>query len=191
MMVNWGLNLTEARLAQIRRDGAKLWFQNIGQTRYTDGFLMLKAGAIGRRQWKVNGGGYSNHYNGFTGSGDLALLFPSTEGSLPTVALKCMSEGADDHRYATLLERLVQKAREGGPEAKAAATRAQRAYDEVLAACHVGPRGTVQEDGRIDNFLDFEDKETYDRFRRRIAGHILRLQGLLHQEEVGIRDAND
>ena len=34
MMVNWGLNLTEPRLARIRAAGAKLWFQNIGKSRY-------------------------------------------------------------------------------------------------------------------------------------------------------------
>ncbi|HNT89419.1 MAG TPA: hypothetical protein PKL84_16275, partial [Candidatus Hydrogenedentes bacterium] len=40
--------------SRVRAAGAKLWFQNVGQTRYVDGFFMLRAGAVGHRQWVAN-----------------------------------------------------------------------------------------------------------------------------------------
>jgi len=186
MMVNWGLKLTEERLARIRSDGARLWFQNIGQSRYTEGFLMLKAGAIGRRQWAVSGrAGGSVHsgdpYNAFMGSGNASLLFCARDEAVPNVTLKWMSEGADDYRYATKLLGLIKEADEKGPaRAKAAAAEAQKAYDSILASIRVNTGGArIEIDGRCDNIGDFFDKSTYDRFRRTIAAHILSLNKAL------------
>lgn len=183
MMVNWGLKLTEERLARIRDDGAKLWFQNIGQSRYTEGFLMLKAGAIGRRQWIVSGGAggrvhAGDPFNSLMGGGNSSVLFRAPDRAVPNITLKWMSEGADDYRYASKLLRLVKEANESGTaEAKAVAAEARKAYDKILAAIRINTGGArIESDGRCDNIGDFFDKSTYDGFRRTIAKHIILLQ---------------
>jgi hypothetical protein len=180
MMVNWGLRLTEERLAQIRRDGARLWFQNIGQSRYTEGFLMLKTGAIGRRQWAVYCGAGNDTqggdpYNGFLGSGNSSLLFRTADGAIPNVTLKRMSEGADDYRYASKLLKLIEQANATGTDrAKAAAAEARKAYDQILGSIRIDTGGgRIESDGRCDSTGDFTDKSIYDQFRRTIAAHIV------------------
>jgi hypothetical protein len=184
MMVNWGLNLTEERLAQIRRDGAKLWFQNIGHRRYTEGFLMLKAGAIGRRQFTVsllgpgNGGDTQggDPYNCFRGGGN-SSMFRTADGVMPNVTLEWMAEGADDYRYAHKLLTLIKQANATGPDpAKRTALDAQKAYDAILAQLRTNTGGgKIEIDGRCDNLGDFTDKSTYDRFRKTVADHIMAL----------------
>ncbi|MFB3891837.1 MAG: hypothetical protein ACE15C_07420 [Phycisphaerae bacterium] len=180
MMVNWGLKPTQERLAQIRADGAKLWFQNIGQSRYTDGFLMLKTGAIGRRQWVVSCGAGGevqggDPYNGFLGYGNSSLLFRTEGGAIPNVTFKRMAQGADDCRYAFKLLKLIKEANAKGTEqAKSAAAEAQKAYDQILAAIRIDTDGgRIESDGRCDSIGDFTDKSVYDRFRRTIAEHII------------------
>ena len=180
MMVNWGLNLTDERLAQIRNDGAKLWFQNIGKSRYTEGFLMLKAGAIGRRQFTVSCDGPGSEtqggdpYNCFCGGGN-GSMFRTVDGAIPNMTLKRMSEGADDCRYAFRLLKLIKEANEKGSDrAKAAAAEARKAYDDILAAIRIDTGGAkIEMDGRCDSIADFTD--LFDKFRRTIAGHCVRL----------------
>jgi hypothetical protein len=184
MMVNWGLDLTEDRLAQIRNDGAKLWFQNIGHRRYTEGFLMLKSGAIGRRQFTVSlhgpGDGGDTQggdpYNCFRGGGN-SSMFRTADGVMPNITLEWMSEGADDYRYAHKLLALIKDANARGPEAaKHAAAEAQKAYDAIMAQIRINTGGgKIEIDGRCDNLGDFTEKSTYDRFRRTIAEHIIAL----------------
>lgn len=186
MMVNWGLNLTEERLAQIRADGAKLWFQNIGKSRYTEGFLMLKAEAIGRRQFTVSCAGPGSDkqggdpYNCFLGGGN-SSMFRTVAGAIPNVSLKWMSEGADDCRYGHKLLSLIREANEKGPaRARAAATEAQKAYDAIMAQIQINTGGgAIETDGRCDRIGDFYDKSTYDRFRRTIAELIITVSGAL------------
>ena len=180
MMVNWGLNPTEERLKQIRNDGAKLWFQNVGKTRYTEGFLMLKAGAIGRRQFTVSchvpgsptAGG--DPYNCFVGGGN-GSMFRTVDGAVPNINLKWMSEGVDDYRYAHKLLGLIKQADEKGPQkARAAAAEARKAYDAIMARILISTRGgEIERDGRCDRMGDFYDKSIYDRFRRTIAENIV------------------
>jgi hypothetical protein len=179
MMINWGLRPTEEKFAQIRNDGAKLWFQNIGKCRYNEGFLMLRAGAIGRRQFTVDlhvGDGSQSQggdpYNCFCGAGN-GSMFRTADGVVPNVTLKWMSEGADDYRYASRLLKLIKEANEKGPEqAKAAAAAAQKAYDEILAAIKIDTGGSkIEIDGRCDSPVTATD--SLDRFRRTIAEHIV------------------
>jgi len=188
MMVNWGLDLTEERLARIRADGARLWFQNIGKSRYTEGFLMLKAGAIGRRQFTVScaspgsdtqGG---DPYNCFCGGGN-SSMFRTADGAVPNVSLKWMSEGADDCRYGHKLLSLISEANEkGSGQARAVAAEAQKTYDTIMAQIHINTGGGVIEaDGRCDNTGDFYDKSTYDRFRRTIAQQIIAVSAALRK----------
>ncbi|MCY3019591.1 MAG: hypothetical protein NTW87_11255 [Planctomycetota bacterium] len=187
MMVNWGLNLTEERLARIRNDGAKLWFQNIGKSRYTEGFLMLKAGAIGRRQFTVSCDGAGSDaqggdpYNCFCGGGN-GSMFRTVDGAIPNVTLKRMSEGADDCRYAYKLLALIKEANEKGSDrAKAAAATAKKTYDDILAAIRIDTGGAkIEIDGRCDSIADSTD--VFDRFRRTIAGHIVTMAKALGEK---------
>ncbi|MGD0091656.1 MAG: hypothetical protein ABSE73_17200 [Planctomycetota bacterium] len=178
MMVNWGLKLTEERLAQIRNDGAKLWFQNIGQSRYTEGFLMIKTGAIGRRQWAVgNCSAGSDLQGGDPYDASANLLFRTADGAIPNVTFLRMAAGMNDYRYAVKLCTLIKEAKEkGSDQAKAAADEAQKALDAILAQIRVNTGGArIEGDGRCDSIGDFADKAIYDQFRKTIAGHILAL----------------
>jgi len=76
IMINYGVGLTQDTLDRIKKAGSKLWFQNVGQTRYTDGLMMLRCGAVGRRQWV--GTWYSGDpYNDWDGVETHNMLFPS------------------------------------------------------------------------------------------------------------------
>jgi hypothetical protein len=56
---------------------------------------------------------------------DISIAFPTVDGAVSTLALEAVREGADDVRYATLLLKRIEEARQNGtPEAKAVAAEA-------------------------------------------------------------------
>ncbi len=176
-MINFGVGITEETLARIHDSGSTLWFQNVGQTRYADGLFMLRAGAIGRRQWVANFPS-ADPYSDWDGHDSSSVIFPSPMGTLASVRLEWMHMGVDDLRYFLTLKRFIGTARKAGAVAEANA--AQEAYDEMIASCPVQlPGGTkIMADGLavIDGFAD---PDTFDRYRRRAAEHIMRLQQAL------------
>ena len=180
VMINFGVGIKDETLKRIHDSGAKLWFQNVGQTRYTDGLFMLRAGAIGRRQW-VAGWWSADPYSDWDGGESMSLIFPSPTETLPSIHLEWMREGVDDLRYFLTLKRLIGEARKAGKAAEADA--AQKAYDEMIAGCPVQlPDGAVIMPDGLSVIEGFTDKTTFDRYRRRAAGEIttlLRAMGTL------------
>jgi hypothetical protein len=56
---------------------------------------------------------------------DFNIAFPTVDGAVSTLALEAVREGADDVRYATLLLKRIEEARQNGtPEVKAVAAKA-------------------------------------------------------------------
>ena len=173
VMINFGVDLTQKTLDRIHAAGAKLWFQNVGQTRYTDGLFLLRAGAIGRRQW-VAMWCTNDPFNDWDGRESNSLIFPSSMGTLPSVNLARMREGVDDLRYFLTLKRLIGEARKAGRAAQADA--AEKEINAMIASCPVAlPDGTrIMPDG-LSVIEGFQDKGTFDRYRRRAAQLIIAL----------------
>jgi hypothetical protein len=173
VMINFGVGINDGTLKRIRESGAKLWFQNVGQTRYTDGLFMLRAGAVGRRQW-VAGWWTGDPYSDWDGMESNSLIFPSPTETLPSIKLEWMSQGVNDLRYFLTLKRLIGEARKAGHGAEADA--AQKAYDEMIASCPVQlPDGTQIFPDGLSVIDGFSDKGTFDRYRQRAAEEIVKL----------------
>jgi hypothetical protein len=174
VMINFGVALTQKTLDDIHASGAKLWFQNVGQTRYTEGLFMLRAGAVGRRQW-VAYWAAGDPYSDWDGMESNSMLFPSPMGTLPSIKLARMGEGVDDLRYFLTLRRHIAEARKAGLVAQADA--AQKEMDAMIAECPIAlPDGTrVLPDG-LSVIEGFADKGAFDRNRRRVAELIVQLR---------------
>ena len=181
IMYNGGVPINQQTIDAARKAGCKLWFQNIGATRFNEGLFLLRTGAVGRRQWVMSW--YAGDpYSDFDAEGyrdSTCYMFPSPEGTLPTVNLEWMREGVDDYRYFLTLKRLIQKATADG-KIKQLAAEAHAAYDEMIASCPVEMDNTlpIGEDGYVVN-KGFKDQDTFDRYRRRVAEYIMKLQEAL------------
>ena len=118
-----------------------------------------------------------NDWDGMDGN---SMLFPSADKVLPSMRLAWMGEGVKDMRYFLTLRRHIAQARKAGGAARAAADVAQKDMDAMLATCPVQlPDGTkVLPDG-LSVIEGFADKDTFDRYRRRAAGHIIKLTNAL------------
>ena len=135
IMYNGGVPINETTIKAAHDAGCKLWFQNIGATRYNDGLFLIRAGAVGRRQWVLSWYA-ADPYSDFDSDGypdSTCLMFPSPEGTLPTVNLEWMREGVDDYRYFLTLKRTIEKAEKAG-KARELAAEAKAAYDEMIAS---------------------------------------------------------
>ena len=174
IMLNFGARITQKTLDRVHASGAKLWFQNVGQTRYVDGFFMLRAGAVGHRQWVANWPS-GDPYNDWDGMDGNSMLFPSADRVLPSIRLAWMGEGVKDMRYFLTLRRHIAEAGKGGHGA--VADTAQKEMDAMLATCPVQlPDGTrVFPDG-LAVIEGFRDLDTFDRYRRRAAEMIIKLR---------------
>ena len=179
IMVNLGVGVTQKTLDRIHASGAKLWFQNVGQTRYVDGLFMLRAGAIGHRQWVAQWPA-ADPYTDWDGGESNAMLFLSPLGTLPSIRLAHMSMGVNDMRYFLTLRRLIAEARNAGEAALADA--AQKDVDAMIATCPIAlpdgarimPDGLAATDG-------FGDKNTFGRYRRRAGGHIAEIVAAIRE----------
>ena len=174
IMLNFGAGIKQETLDRVHASGAKLWFQNVGMTRYVDGLFMLRAGAVGHRQWVANWP-VGDPYSDWDGMDSNAMLFPSPTGVLPSIRLAWMGEGVKDMRYFLTLRRHIAEARRAGLAGPADA--AQKEMDAMIASCPVQlPDGTrVFEDG-LSVIEGFRDLDTFDRYRRRAAELIINLR---------------
>jgi hypothetical protein len=181
IMYNAGVPINEKTIKAAHDAGCKLWYQNIGATRYNDGLFLLRTGAVGRRQWVMSWYA-ADPYSDFDAGAypdSSCYMFPSPEGTLPTVNLEWMREGVDDYRYFLTLKRLIEKAQKSD-KATAVAAEAKAAYDEMLGTCPVEMdlNLPVGDDGYTIN-KGFKDQGTFDRYRRRAAEYIVKLQKAL------------
>lgn len=179
IMINYGVGMTQDAIDGIRKAGAKLWFQNIGQTRYTDGLMMLRCGAVGRRQW-VGTWYEGDPYNDWDGpETPHTMLYPSRLGSLPAVQFEWMRAGMYDLRYFLTLRRLIDQGMNSKDALQAAAQAAKKDYDAMLASCPVAlpPDAQIQPDG-LSSSWGFADRGTFDQYRAKAAEHLTNLWAL-------------
>ena len=186
VMYNAGVPINEKTIQAARDAGCKLWFQNIGPTRFNDGLYLLRTGAVGRRQWALNwfgGDPYSDfefdRYTGRPYANSAQFMYPSPEGTLPSVQLERMREGVDDYRYFLTLKRLIDRAAKEGKAADEAAA-AKADVEKMIGSCPVEMDLSlpVGRDGFAVN-EGFKDPGTLDRYRQSAAEHIIKLQKAL------------
>ena len=184
IMYNAGVPINESTIKAAHDAGCQLWFQNIGGTRFNEGLYLLRTGAMGRRQWVMNcylGNPYSDfEYAPWTQrlfQNSQSLLYPSKDGTLPTVGLERMREGVDDYRYFLTLKRLIERAEKTG-EAVAQARKAEKEYAQMTASAPVeidNQKRLIREDGLAEN-KKFRDQKVLDGYRRRVAELIIELK---------------
>lgn len=157
-----------------RAAGVKeVWIYNISsrtnahQTRMRFGWYMLRTGATGSTQWVYQWPKKRNMYDDLTtkrrGSGE-AFAYPSPEGPLPVVGWEGYREGVDDVRYVRTLQRLCREKEKTMPEEVALA---RKELAELAARFSVDERDSVE----------VVSPDTAQRWRGRVAWHILRLMG--------------
>ncbi len=116
VMYNYGVPINDHTLAEAgKHPDLQLWFQNIGTRRFTEGFMLWRAGAVGRRQYKLDGRLTEEGLVASTG-----IFYRTADGILPTTDWENMREGVDDMRYIRTAERAIEKAKTG-PDARGAA----------------------------------------------------------------------
>jgi hypothetical protein len=173
MMINFATKFDMDQAREIQGAGAKLWFQNIGVNRYTEGALMIKTGAIGRRQFTAHSHLLSRQY------------YPPM-GTVPKIRLKWAEEGVDDQRYYYLLKELIAEAKAAG-KAAAEAAAAEKELKEIMDLIPVASGGTglklakeqkVNPDGYV-NVKGFADAGVFDQLRLRFVKQILILRQAL------------
>lgn len=168
IMVNYGTKFDMEKAKRIHAAGAKLWFQNIGAHRFGDGLLMIKTGAIGRRQYPTKNGRL------------ISKRYFSPELTLPRINLKWIQEGNDDQRYYYCLKDLIAEAKAAGKAAKAVAA-AEAEIKEIISLIPVSPSkwGVKTMPDGLTNLEGFEDKSVYDKVRQRFVNQILALRQAL------------
>ena len=135
---------------------------------------MLRAGAIGHRQWVANWP-VADPYSDWDGRESNSMLFPSTKGTLPSIRLAWMGEGVKDMRYFLTLRRHISEARKAGLKAPAEA--AQKEMDKMIASCPIAlPDGAKIFPDGLSVIEGFRDLDTFDAYRRRAAEMIVTLR---------------
>ena len=108
-------------------------------------------------------------------------VFPGQDGPLATLGWEAMREGIEDEKYLFTLRTLIEQARKSSSKALAAAADDAEGYlHELYAAVDTSPR----KDNNIFPVRQAADKLEvgfYDRMRRGIAGHVLKLTAELAQ----------
>jgi hypothetical protein len=179
-MPNHAYPITDDTAAEIRKAGCDLWIYNIGASRVTYGFYLWRIGAKGRfmyhHRWSR-----TEPWNAFDGSNRYNYDWITPGKPLPTSELWEMGEGIDDLRYMAALEKAVAEARKSGKRpALEEADAAQRSLNELrdlipdnakVLIGEVDPR----EVGKPAAGL-FSDCRYLDRWRWRIAEHIVKIQ---------------
>jgi hypothetical protein len=169
VMYNSGVPISDRTIAEARRHpGLVLWFQNIGTSRFTEGFMLWRAGVTGRRQYKLDGQ--------LTDDGllaDAGIFYRLPGEILPTTDWECMREGVDDMRYIRTLERAIEKAKSQAEPARATlAVEAEKRLQEIKTSIRIDmSRASVRRGQRPG----LESPELYDKYREEIAAMIERL----------------
>ena len=149
------------------------WIYNISsredghQSRMRFGWYLLRIGGTGATCWVYQWPKKKNMYDDLTtnrrGSGE-AFAYPTPEGPLPVVGWEGWREGVDDVRYVRTLERLCGEREKSRPREVALA---RKEIAEMIARFSVDERKTVR----------VVSPDTAQKWRARIAWHILRLMG--------------
>lgn len=172
VMYNYGVPINDGTIAEARKyEGLVLWFQNIGTSRFTEGFMLWRAGAVGRRQYKLDG---RLSEEGFVD--DPGIFYRFGEIILSTTDWECMREGVDDMRYIRTLERAVAEAKKSDNRGLVGlAERAEKSLLEMKNGIKTDmSRASVNEGKRPR----LDSVELYDQYRDEMAQHIEAIQAL-------------
>jgi hypothetical protein len=179
-MPNHAFPITEATIADIRRNRCEFWVYNIGNSRITWGLFLWRVGATGRFQWKHRVAS-NEPWNAFDGDNPYLVTWVTPDKPLPTTTLEVIREGLDDLRYVKALENAIAEARASGrPAAAQAADAAQAMLDRLRADIPEDPGYLIgkmdpREAGRpaVGRFADWK---YLDELRLVMAEHIQRIQ---------------
>ena len=166
VMYNYGVPISDRTINEAyKHKGLILWFQNVGMGRFTEGFMLWRAGAVGRRQYKLDG---NLTDEGFVR--DAGMFYRFGELILPTTDWECMREGVDDMRYIRTLERMIKEAKESDDRRLASlAERAEKQMDRIRKSIKIDmSRASVKEGDRPG----LKSLELYDEYRDEFAKHI-------------------
>jgi hypothetical protein len=138
------------------------------------GFFAWKSTASGIGQWVYT-------WNKITASsirsaGEHGYISPSDDGPVPTANWEAIRGGIDDMRYIVTLYDAIQKARKSG---KADAQKEADAAEELLSSIEeMMPIPKEESVSSAEAFRTLSPR-TYDKWRWRIAQHLLKLQAML------------
>jgi hypothetical protein len=108
---------------------------------------------------------------------DHCVAYPTPEGSIPSIGWEGEREGIDDYKYVKMLEELIAAACAGGASASGGgpdnpkAKRAQVTLEKLRTEIPPDGKKVLQ----VPEAFTFE---SFDQYRREIAGHIV---GLLEE----------
>ncbi|MBD3292450.1 MAG: hypothetical protein GF393_05970 [Armatimonadia bacterium] len=179
---NWAMMYPE-QLEVMRRTGEELWAYNFTRSRFSMGWFCWRHG-ITRASYES--GVYANGQPGNVF--EIETMFPmglptSMTTIEPTVWLKRLVQGATDYEYLWNLDRLISQARASdNADAKRIADEAQAWLDDKLDDIPAGST-YVRGDPRSDQDVQgkFWPVHDLDRYRWRIAGYVMELEGVLNR----------
>ena len=170
-MYNASVPISEDTIKKAKDAKVELWYQNIGMTRYNEGFLLWRTGAKGRRQFYANG-----TIADPTAHWPIGLLYFTKKDILISLSLERGREGGDDLKYVYTLESLIKEAKKDGQDTKESEKVLEDIYKELPVNIAEYSTG-VYSDGSMHGFkMDFTK---YDEYRRKIAEQIVKFSRLI------------
>ena len=171
VMYNASVPINEETIRKAKEAKVELWYQNIGVTRYHEGFYLWRTGAKGRRQFYVNGtiSDPTAHY-------PLGLMYFDKKRMFVSLSLEKGREGVDDLKYVYTLETLINSAKKDKIAAEEV-KKAEAVLKEIFNKLSVDPSegsSHVYEDGSLSDFT-VTNAEKYDSYRLKIAECIIKL----------------
>ena len=160
-------HVNEKALSLVKAAGKQIWDYSGDRSRHNIGRWAFFAARKGMGGFLRNGYMYvcSDPYFDFSDDeGSWSVVYPSKNGLNDAVGWERTAEGVDDYRYLLTCERLIRTARSkkrAGPQAKAAAA----FMADTLKPITLNDKNTAQ-----------LTPAGYDRFRQKLAGHILALR---------------
>jgi hypothetical protein len=179
LMPNLAFPITQPIMDEMKAKGTELWLYNVTDQRFSWGYYPFLTGAKGRFQWFQNSGmGYPfDDFDSNYGDSVYSAFVAGPDGPISEVFALNMRDGLDDLRYLTLLNQLVNQAK--NPQAKAvqdakAILAEIKALDPDLRN-YTTSAVDAQATG-IDDVSKIWTPEACERMRWRIAEAIMALQ---------------
>jgi len=179
LMPNFAFPITQPVLDEMKAKNTELWLYNVTDQRFSWGYYPFLTGTKGRYQWFNNSGmGYPfDDFDSNYGDSVYSAFVAGPDGPISEVFALNMRDGLDDLRYVTLLNQLVNEAK--NPQAKA--VQEAKAILAEIKALDVDLRnyGTGAIDAQaagMDDVSRMWTPQACERVRWRIAECIMELQ---------------
>jgi hypothetical protein len=119
LMPNLAFPITRPIIDEMKAKNTELWLYNVTDQRFSWGYYPFLTGAKGRFQWFNNSGmGYPfDDFDSNYGDSVYSAFVAGPDGPISEVFSLNMRDGLDDLRYVTLLNQLVNQAK--NPQSKA------------------------------------------------------------------------